>query len=400
MIENKIYDVTTLNNYIKNLFEGDLLLSRIYIKGEISNLNKHSTGHYYFTLKDQNSKVSCMMFSTYVNRLKKEINNGDEVLIFGKVSVYDKLGTYQIYVYNIEPFGQGKYLLELEELKKRLYSEGIFNKPKKKINQYPKKIAVITSSTGAAIQDIKHAISLRWPCIINVYPCLVQGIEAPKSIISQLRKADSSDADTLILARGGGANEDLKAFNDEGVVRCCYGLKKPLISAIGHQIDNSLVDLVSDLNCITPTDAGVNSCINKQELFYQIDSLVTNASGLVENLIHTRENNLLQLISIIEKNNPTYYLNKMRQDLNNIVNSSNYLIDRRLTSLSNSISLISEKLVVLNPNKIFEKGYSLVYQNGKLLNSINFIKKSDDLEIKMKDGTLLVQVKEIKKYGK
>ncbi len=400
MIENKIYDVTTLNNYIKNLFEGDIFLSRVYINGEISNLNKHYTGHYYFTLKDQNSKISCMMFSTYVNRLKREINNGDEVIIFGKVSIYDKLGTYQIYVYNIEPYGQGKYLLELEELKKRLYAEGIFNKPKKKINQYPKKIAVITSSTGAAVQDIRHAINLRWPCIINVYPCLVQGSDAPKSIIKQLKIADSSDADTLILARGGGANEDLKAFNDESVVRCCYSLKKPLISAIGHQIDNSLVDLVSDLNCITPTDAGVNSCINKQELIYQIDSLITSASGSIENIIHAKENNLLQLLSVIEKNNPTYYLNKIKLNINNIINSSNYLIDRRLTSLNNSISLIKEKLAMLNPNMIFEKGYSLVYQNGQLLKSVKLIKKSDDLEIKMKDGTLLVHVKEIKKNGK
>lgn len=400
MSENRIYNVSELNIYIKNLFEGDIFLSRVYIKGEVTNLNKHYTGHYYFSLKDENSKISCTMFSTYINRLKNDIKNGDQVLVFGKVSVYDKLGTYQIYVYNIEPYGLGQYLLKLEELKRKLQSEGLFDRPKKRINQYPKEIAVVSSKSGAAVQDIKHAITSRWNCLIKVYPCLVQGEEAPKSIINQLSLADSSNADTIILARGGGANEDLKAFNDESLIRYCANLKKPLISAIGHQIDTSIVDLVSDLYCITPTEAGVKSCASKDEINYRLDNCTFQAKKLIQSYLDNKQNYLLQLNMIMDRNNPIHFLKDLKNQVENCYNSAKYLFSSRCQSYLKQIDLIQEKINGLNPKLMLQRGYSIIYQDQNKVDSIKNVKVDDKLTLKVKDGQIKVLVKEIEEYGK
>ncbi|MDY2574506.1 MAG: exodeoxyribonuclease VII large subunit [Bacilli bacterium] len=400
MSQLPIIDVTTLNNYIKNLFEGDINLQRVYIKGEISNLNKHYTGHYYFSLKDDNSKVSCMMFSSYVNKLKYPIENGDEVLIYGKVSVFDKLGTYQIYVYNIEPYGVGKYLLMLEELKKKLKDEGLFDKEKKKINLFPKKIGIVTSKSGAAVKDIIHTISRRYPCQIEIFPCLVQGEDAPKSIIKCLLQADKSDVDTIILARGGGANEDLKAFNDESLVRVAASLKKPLITAIGHQIDSSLVDLVSDISCITPTEAGEKCCMKKIDIINSIDSLNILMDKNIKSYYHNLENKLFQLIYIIENKNPLAILNKHLNKLLQIKDKSNYLIKLKIINYQMEIKNLESRLILLDPRLAFDKGYSLIEKDKKVIKSIKEVAVNEDLTINLKDGIIKAKVKEIKDYGK
>ena len=400
MINEKIINVTTLNNYIKNLFEGDVFLSRVYIKGEISNLNKHYTGHYYFTLKDENSKISCMMFSSYTKSLKSDINNGDEVLIFGKVTSYDKGGTYQLYVYSMEPYGMGKYLLQLEELKRKLKAEGLFDRPKKLINLYPKKIAIVTSKTGAAVKDIIHTISSRYPCQIIVFPCLVQGDDAPKSIIKALSLADESNVDTIILARGGGANEDLKAFNDEELVRFVTSLKKPIISAIGHQIDSSIVDLVSDLYCITPTEAGEKSCASKNEVLQIIDHNLELAKSLISNKIHSKENMLLNLINLVEVNSPKQRLVNYRNDIENKLSDIKYLIKLRLNKLNLELNNLSYNINILNPRLAIDKGFAVVLKENKKVYSTSEINIEDTLDILLCDGKVQVIVKEIENNGK
>ena len=308
----KIYNVSLLNQYIKNLIEGDFKLANILVVGEICNLNKHYTGHYYFSIKDENSKISCMMFSFNVNRMKFDVKNGDEVLIKGYVSVYEKNGSYQLYVQQMEPYGKGKELLKLEELKKKLKEEGIFDLPKLRIPIFPKNIALVTSKTGAAVQDIIHSIQSRYNPQIFIFPCLVQGENAPESILGALEKAKEFDIDTVILARGGGANEDLNAFNDESLVRYIATYPIPLITAIGHQIDSSLVDLVSTCACITPTEAGVKAVPNKVELLEYIESQKMRFSSLINRTMDSYTKRLLQinarkgLMSPLDK-----YLNKM-----------------------------------------------------------------------------------------
>ena len=396
----KIIDVTTLNNYVKNVFEGDIFLSRIYIKGEISNLNKHYTGHYYFTLKDENSKISCMMFSSYVKNLKHEIKNGDLVLIFGKVTVYDKQGTYQIYAYNMELFGVGQYLLQLEELKRKLKEEGLFDRPRKKINQYPKEIALITSKSGAAVKDVIHTITSRWNCKIKVYPCLVQGEDAPKSIIKCLKQADKSSADTIILTRGGGENEDLKAFNDEELIRTCSSLSKPLISAIGHQIDSSLVDLVSDLYAITPTEAGEKSCVKRNDLIFNIESLENTSKRSIISFIHSKENIILHLINEIESNSPKQKINNYLNNVVALMNKSKYLLDIKINQNKSILTNLDLKISLLNPYLNFEKGYSLIYKDKNKVTSLDNVKENDIIDVYLNDGKITAQVKEIIKNGK
>ena len=396
----RIIDVTTLNNYVKNVFEGDIFLSRVYIKGEISNLNKHYTGHYYFTLKDENSKISCMMFSSYVNKLKHEIKNGDQVLIFGKVTVYDKLGTYQIYAYNMEPYGIGQYLLQLEELKKKLKEEGLFDRPRKVINKFPKEIALITSKSGAAVKDVLHTITSRWNCSIKIYPCLVQGEEAPKSIIKSLINADKSSADTIILTRGGGANEDLKAFNDEELVRTCSSLSKPLISAIGHQIDFSLVDLVSDLYAITPTEAGEKACVNKIDLLNNINTLINLSKHYIISLIHFKEHIILNLINEIESNSPKETINNYLNSIISLRQKAKYLFDIKVNQYKNLLSNIDLKISLFNPYLSFEKGYALIYKDNVKIISLDKIKEKDLINVYINEGKITAQVKEIKKNGK
>lgn len=400
MIENNIIDVSTLNFYIKNIFEADLNLQRIYIKGEISNLKKHYTGHYYFSLKDENSMISCMMFSSYVNKLKYPIQNGDSVLLFGKVSVYDKLGTYQIYAYNIEPYGLGKYLLQLEELKKKLASEGLFDKPKKKINLYPSKIAIVTSKNGAAIQDLIHTINSRWSCEIEIYPCLVQGEEASKSIVNKLKQADLSDCDTIILARGGGANEDLKAFNDEILVRTCYALNKPLITAIGHQIDTSIVDYVSDYACITPTEAGEKCCVKSEDLRNNLINLMELAKKRMENYINNQINSLMQLNYLIDKYSPINKLNNYRTQVEKINDHLDYLIKYKLLNYTHLINSMIEKINSLNPRLKLKNGNILMYKGNKKITTIDDVSLNDHLNLFINKGQIIVQVKEIIKDEK
>lgn len=394
--DKKIIDVTTLNNYINNLLEGDIFLSRIYIKGEISSLNKHYTGNYYFNLKDENSKISCIMFSSYVTKLKDEINNGDQVIIFAKVNAYPKNGTYSLMVYSLIPYGKGLYLLELEKLKNKLLKEGLFSLEKKKIPLYPKEIAIVTSSSGAAVKDLIHTITSRWPCIIRIFPSLVQGKNSSKSIISQLKKADESNCDTIILSRGGGSNDDLSAFNDEELVRCCASLNKPLISAIGHQIDQSLVDLVSSFQAITPTEAGEKACPDIIEIKKNINKNFEIITKSINNYIVMKKNILLQNSRLIEINNPINYLIQLKTmiEKTSLVLENN--IKFKISNLQNQIMIINSKIELLNPNLIFEKGYSLTYLENKRIKSINDVNKNDILTIKVNDGTIKVEV--IDKY--
>ena len=401
MNEAGILDVTSLNLYIKNKFEDDLSLQRVYIRGEISNLNKHYTGHYYFSLKDENSKISCTMFSSYVNKLKHPINNGDEVLIYGKVSVYDKLGTYQIYAYNVEPYGLGKYLLELEALKKKLQEEGLFDLPKKEINRFPKKIGVVTSKSGAAVQDIIHTIKLRWPCEIEVFPCLVQGEEAPRSMIKCLKQADESDVDTIILARGGGANEDLKAFNDEGLIRTAAALKKPLITAIGHQIDTSLVDLVSDAYAITPTEAGERATSNKNELISQIINQKELAKRVIESKITRKQNALLQYIQVIETYNPITKLTNYVHEVNSIREKLEFNVKFKLKNYQVALNELKNKVEYLDTRLRLKDGKIIAYSSKKeKIDHVDKVKVGDELDLYLSGGKLNVEVKEVVKDGK
>ena len=394
---NKIYNVTLLNQYIKNLIEGDFKLANVLVVGEICNLNKHYTGHYYFSIKDENSKISCMMFSFNASKINFDVKNGDEVLIKGYVSVYEKNGSYQLYALQMEPYGKGKELLKLEELKKKLKAEGIFDLEKKKLPKFPSKIGIVSSKTGAAVKDVIHSITSRYNPEIYIFPCLVQGENAPKSIIEALDNALNYNLDLVIIARGGGANEDLSAFNDEELVRKVAVYPLPTIGAIGHQIDSSLLDVVVSISCITPTEAGVKAVPNKFELLDNIKAKKTYLNSLINRVVDNYTKRLLYinaskgLVSPLDK-----YLSKLKE-VYNIKIQFNNLINSKLKEYINRLDINYSKLHSLNPYLLLNKGYSLIYKENEIITSISQVEENDNLIINLKDGQLNVEVTSIKK---
>ena len=246
----KYITISDLNRYIKAKFDIDSNLNNVYLKGEISNFKHHTRGHFYFTLKDENSRLSAVMFNFNASKVGFEPEDGMKVLVSGRISVYEATGSYQIYVNTMEMDGIGNLYLEFEKLKKKLASEGLFNpEHKKPIPKYPKTIGIITAPTGAAIRDILSTIKRRYPIAKTIlFPALVQGEGAKESVTRQLKKAQEYDLDVIICGRGGGSIEDLWCFNEEMVARAIYESKIPVISAVGHEIDFTIADFVADLS--------------------------------------------------------------------------------------------------------------------------------------------------------
>jgi len=256
-MQEKYITVTQLTRYIKFKIDNDENLNIVFLKGEISNFKAHSRGHFYFTLKDENSRINAIMFASSANRINFTPIDGMKVMIVGKVSVYEANGGYQIYVNEMIEDGIGNLYLEFEKLKKKLASEGLFDKEKKKpIPKFPRTIGIVTAPTGAAIRDILSTIKRRWPIARTIlFPALVQGSDAAKSIVKQIEKANTYDIDVLIVGRGGGSIEDLWCFNEEIVARSIYNSYVPIISAVGHEVDFTISDFVADLRAPTPTGA-------------------------------------------------------------------------------------------------------------------------------------------------
>jgi exodeoxyribonuclease VII large subunit len=269
MDENiKYFTITALNKAIKNMFEREPALNKIYLKGEISNFKHHSRGHFYFTLKDDTSRLAAVMFQSFASKINFEPEDGMKVLVCGRVSVYEATGSYQIYVEQMEQDGQGNLFLELEKLKKKLSQEGLFDQEHKRpIPRFPKRIGIVTAPTGAAIRDILSTIKRRYPlCETILFPALVQGEGAKESIVKQLTTAQDFELDLIICGRGGGSIEDLWAFNEEIVARAIYNSKIPIISAVGHEIDWTIADFVADLRAPTPTGAAEMAVPNLVDL--------------------------------------------------------------------------------------------------------------------------------------
>ena len=256
-MNDKYISITQLTRYIKYKIDNDVNLNEVFLKGEISNFKAHSRGHFYFTLKDEGSRINAIMFSSSTKKLKFTPTDGMKVLVTGKISVFESSGAYQIYVNDMLEDGVGNLYIAYEQLKKKLEDEGLFDKlHKKKIPKIPQKIGVVTAPTGAAIKDIISTLKRRWPLVdIYLFPSLVQGENAKDDIVRQIKHAEEYDLDTLIVGRGGGSIEDLWPFNEEIVARAIYECNIPVISAVGHEVDFTIADFVADLRAPTPTGA-------------------------------------------------------------------------------------------------------------------------------------------------
>ena len=416
-MNDKYLTVTALTRYLKYKIESDNNLKKVYLKGEISNFKAHSTGHFYFSIKDENSIIRAIMFRGNASKLGFMPTEGMKVLVTGSISVYPATGNYQIYVEDLIEDGVGNLYVAFEKLKEKLSKEGLFDtKYKKKIPKIPENIGIVTAPTGAAIKDIISTIRRRFP-LANTYlfPCLVQGETAPKDITEKLKQADSYNLDVIIIGRGGGSFEDLNCFNDEELARTIFKCKTPIISAVGHEIDYTISDFISDLRAPTPTGAAemavpnmldVKTNINQfkirlgeaiiKKIKYQRLNLeaLTN-SYVIKNPMLMYQNKVQTLDLIIDKLNKAMInkIDKTNIKFNEIKN--NYILknpeiiyQKHIDKLSN----ILDKLELLNPMTLLKKGYTLTYKNDKIINSIKQVKKDDKLDIRLSDGTLNVEV--------
>lgn len=408
--------VTDINNYIKNIVDGDFFLSNVTLKGEISNLKFHTRGHLYFSLKDENSKINAVMFNYKNLGLNFIPKDGMNVIVKGKVSVFTTGGSYQITVSNVKEDGIGNLYILFEELKRRLEREGLFSpEHKKKLPRIPKKVGVITASTGAAIKDIISTINRRFPLTeIILFPTLVQGVGAKENIVKMINEANESDVDVIILGRGGGSIEDLWAFNEEIVARAIYNSTKPIVSAVGHEIDFTISDFVSDMRAPTPTGAAelvvpskveiqsylndykgrIISVINKKIKSYTDTFSKLKNTYILKNPISMYEIDEQKLDNMLEKLGSimTYKLEREKSELNNLSKMISPNMLNRLDKEKIKLENIETKLNLLNPENILKKGYSLTLVEGKIVKSINSVKKGSIIDTKFSDGIIKSEV--------
>ncbi len=400
MIEEKdikFISVSELNNYIKLLFDNTPTLQNIALHGEISNyVGRNRSGHIYFSLKDENSSIKAVMFKYDTFSLTFEPKNGDEVILYGNVSSYPPNGTYQIIVKRIDLYGQGAILLRKEQLKAKLLKEGYFEEDHKlPIPLYPKNIAIITGKNSAACADMVTNIFRRFPLTeITVFYSLVQGTEASKDLIKTLKKAENSSPDLIIIGRGGGSVEDLTPFDDEELAKTIYNCKIPIISAVGHEINRSICDYVADKYVSTPTGAAEAAVPDKKDL---LDELL-QIKNLLNSIAIKKIDGLADKISILKSkpslsNIQNIYdgydakIKNYKSQLNQIVSNKLIILDKDLNNYENLIE-------AFNPNNLLSKGYSIVFKDNKIINSIQNINLDDNLTIKMSDGLVKVEVKE------
>ncbi len=388
-----ILKVSQINTYLKSIVDDDINLKNIYVTGEISNFTNHyRTGHLYFTLKDDKGAIKAVMFRTAASRLRFEPENGMKVLVRGSVSVYERDGTYQLYAEDMIPEGVGELTIAFEQLKEKLLKEGFFDEElKKPLPRYPKRIGIITSPTGAALQDILTVLSRRYPSGEIVFEGVqVQGDSAAGQIASAIRKFnDVRGADVLIVGRGGGSIEDLWAFNEEEVARAIFESEIPVISAVGHETDFTIADFASDLRAPTPSAAAEIVAPDYREVLYAADKVLDGMIDNIEKKIYRYQMNLMSTIKVIEERSPQkiiefYYKclevceNKIKADLKNKV-------DFYETALAH----YTAKLEAISPLKVLARGYSVVYdENMMTVKSVSSLKEGDKLKIRMEDGTV------------
>jgi exodeoxyribonuclease VII large subunit len=413
----KYVTISDLNRYIKAKFDTDIHLQRVYLKGEISNFKRHTRGHLYFTLKDENSRINAVMFASSVGSLKFLPEDGMKVLVSGRITVYEANGGYQIYVDTMEQDGLGNLYIEYEKLKKKLAAEGLFDpKHKRSLPRYPQKIGIITAPTGAAIRDILSTIKRRYPlCSTILFPALVQGTGAKESIVQALAAAQDYDLDLIICGRGGGSIEDLWAFNEECVAQAIYASKIPIISAVGHEIDFTIADYVADLRAPTPTGAAEMAVPSISDINIYLNQLKLRCNEKITNIIKTKTTTLNNIKASYILKNPLALYEIKEQKLDNLIDTLNkYMLNylnitktKYLHIISNNIlkkptlllenkehdyQLLINKLELLNPLNILKKGYSVVTKNNQVIKDIKELQLKDKIKIKLSVGEISAEV--------
>lgn len=386
----KTLTVSDINNYIKKVVDNDFILNNSAISGEISNFKLHSSGHMYFSLKDEYSKINCVMFKGSTRTLKFVPDNGIKVIAKGRVSVYEKDGSYQLYCNSIEPEGLGELYIAFEKLKKKLELEGLFNvEHKKPIPKFAEKIGVITSPTGAAVRDIINVSKRRNNnCQIIIYPSLVQGLGASEDVIRGINTFNKmGDLDTIIIARGGGSIEELWAFNDENLARAIYNSKIPIITGVGHEVDYTIADFVSDRRAPTPSAAAEIAVFNKEEILNSVANYKSTLNYRMMQLLKDRYNNIENLKRNLEMNSPERIIVNEYHKLDKLKEALNYNIKTNLDLKKQKLSKSSALLSAHNPLNILSKGFAIIESmDGSVASSLNKLQSLPEVNIILKDG--------------
>ena len=434
--------VSALTKYIKYKFDKDPHLGRVYLTGEISNFRLRPT-HQYFSLKDENAIISATMFQSAFKKIQFRPEEGMKVLVIGKVSVFEKSGQYQINIEHMEPDGVGALFLAYEQLKKKLEAEGLFSLPKKPIPQFPKKIAILTSESGAVIQDIQTTVARRFPIVqLVLYPTVVQGVHAVNSILKNLDLVEQEDYDVVIIGRGGGSIEDLWAFNEEPVVRRVAELSIPVISSVGHETDTTLIDFVSDMRAATPTAAAeiatpvlmeihqqlrnlqtrLEQALSRQlqikrermqalanasifqnpERIYQVyqqrvDQLEMRLQQMMQQSVQHKRQQLVKNQHRLELGSPSRRVQTEKQALQYLAKQLEQAQGQLMKDKKQQFQRVIQQLDLLSPLKIMNRGYGILQQEETIIKSVDQLEVNQELTIQLVDGTVRSKVTSVEK---
>ncbi len=394
--------VTQLNEYVKRLIERTPQLGDVYVKGEISNFKNHySTGHFYFTLKDEGGQLRAVMFKSFASKMKFMPEDGMKVTLHGRISAFVRDGTYQIYADSMEPDGVGSLYVAFEQLKKRLEREGLFDISRKKpLPKIPTRVGIITSPTGAAIRDMINVCGRRFPYAkLILFPSLVQGPDAPPQLIEGLKYFNQTkSADVIIIGRGGGSIEDLWAFNDEGVARAVAASTIPVISAVGHETDFTICDFAADKRAPTPSAAAELAVPETEELKRKISNIVKRESEVMSHMVKFYRERLKALSASRAMSDPMNFVSDRRMVLDMLDDKLTSSFEHELVMKKAQLAAQTGKLNALNPLSVIARGYSAVYRDdGKLVKSVDDISPGDKVEFKTIGGAAVCTVDEVKK---
>lgn len=392
--------VTALNQYISALMIRDDILSAVAVRGEISNCKAHTSGHIYFSLKDAGGVIKCVAFRSAASRFTFTPKDGMQVVVFGSVNVYSQAGQYQLYAQQMVLDGQGDLFAAFEKLKKKLEAEGLFDAEKKKaVPKYPRTIGVITSSSGAAVEDIFNIITRRYPLAeLILYPVLVQGEDAPADLIRAIRYFDAHPADVLIIGRGGGSMEDLWCFNDEGLARAIADCRVPVISAVGHETDFTICDFVADLRAPTPSAAAELAVPDRAELTQRIAVLRQKATNTLRSRAHLAQTRLARYTESSVFKNPERLLFPYQTVLSAREDKLQSAMQQRIQGASHMLSMIAEKLHGLSPLSVLSRGYCTVSdKDGRTVSCAKRLEPGDRVSIRFIDGTADAQICQVAK---
>ena len=395
-MDRDILEVSQVNGYLKSVLDQDPLLQRLMIRGELSNYKVYPSGHHYFTLNDSESALRCVMFRSSASRLRFQPENGMKVIASGRITVYPRDGSYQLYCDSLTPEGAGDLAIAFEQLKAKLSAEGLFDpEHKKPLPKYPHRIAIVTSSAGAAIHDMLRILKARYPLSkVILLPVRVQGMEAPPEIADAIRYCNRYQiADLIITGRGGGSMEDLWAFNDERVARAIYDSQIPVISAVGHEPDVTISDYVADLRAATPSNAAELAVPDQQELIQMLDSLSSKMAGDLRRKLSFFRQRLDHLSASRVLRSPGQYFADRRLALEHLTLRLTTAQRALIVSARGDLGRLASAMDAMSPLKVLSRGYSLTTTaDGTTVRSVSQIKIGDSVEIRLPDGRLDAEI--------